>query len=105
LKYSEVPDACEQLVVEELSHHNLPIKNNMSGVFATESGCDLNRKIINAQEAGFKCIVIISDSEEARVMDVQPGNTWKYKINVSFIGNKNGLILKEDALGGSVEYR
>jgi len=38
-------------------------------------------------------------------MDVQSGNTWKYKINVSFIGNKNGLILKEDALGGSAEYR
>jgi len=54
----------------------------MSEVHTTESGCDLNTKIINAQEAGYMFLVIISDSnKEARVMDVLPANMCKYTIN------------------------
>jgi len=64
LKPSEPFDACEQLV-EDTSP---PINKTISTVLVTESGCELHTKIINAFEAGFKCIVIMSsNSDEARV--------------------------------------
>jgi len=99
LKLSEPPNACEQLVQEAA-----PLKSNKaSAVLATESGCDLHTKIINAQDAGFKCIIIISNSEVARVMGFQPEylwKMWKSKIYVSFIGYQDGQNLKQFALDG-----
>jgi len=96
LKLSDPPDACEQLVEVPSS----PISNNVCAVLATESGCDLHTKMENAQGAGFKHLVIMSNSEEPRVMDILPEHLLKYKIQVCFIGHRDGQDLKQFAVGG-----
>jgi len=100
LKISEPPDACQRLV-EETSPL---VGNNVSAVLATEWGCDLHTKLVNAKEAGFKCIIIMSNSEEARAMAVQLKDMLRihvYKMKVLFIGYQDGQALKEFALGES----
>jgi len=94
LKISEPPDACKRLV-EETSPL---VGNNVSVVLAKESGCDLHTKVVNAKEAGFKCIIIMSNSETATAMAVQLKERLRihiYKIKVSFIGYRDGQALKE----------
>jgi len=60
--------------------------------------------VINAKEAGFKCIIIMSNSEEATAMAVQLKDMLRihiYKMKVLFIGDRDGQALKEFSLGES----
>jgi len=63
-------------------------------LLAKESGCDLHTKIINAQNAGFKSLVIMSEAEKPTVMEINEKNKPKYEINVAFVGSTDGLTLQ-----------
>jgi len=63
-------------------------------LLATEGGCGLGTKIINAQEANYRSIVIIMNTKHPKILHVHGDNKSEYKINVSFIGAAAGKKLE-----------
>jgi len=98
---AEPPDACEPnfLPPPKLSEPTSWV------LLATEGGCNLYTKIFNAQEAGYQSIIVMLDTEQAQVRNVNRKNNVAFKINVSFIGYIDGIKLKKFAYSQSSDIR